>query len=255
LVSKAATIASSIVCLPAQPILLNTAETAKEVNSSVLIAALSNCELPSAKRHSKLRLNILLRKLDCHKRSFMATCIGTYFMATKTPRTRKAKAEKNDGRAVEPMPHVEALQSLRILVRAAQRHSSWIETQCSVPGAQLWLMQELQDEPGISVRVIAEKMAIHQTTVSNMLDTLEKRGLITRRRDSSDQRVVKLALTKDGAALLAKAPTPARGLLPEALSRMDAKSLDNLNNGLRALIGVISMGEEMYGLQPLPFTM
>lgn len=153
------------------------------------------------------------------------------------------------------MPHVEALQSLRILVRAAQRHSSWIETQCSVPGAQLWLMQELQDEPGLSVRVIAEKMAIHQTTVSNMLDTLEKRGLITRRRDSSDQRVVKLALTTDGAALLAKAPTPARGLLPEALSRMDAKSLDNLNNGLRALIGIISMGEEMYGLQPLPFTM
>lgn len=208
--------------------------------------------MPSAKKHDKLRQDIFLFKLDCCKRSFIAIYVRIYEMATKT---RKTNAQENDAEVAEPIPRVEALQNLRILIRASQRHSSWIETQCSVTGAQLWLMQELHDDPGISVRVVAEKMAIHQTTVSNLLDTLEKRSLISRRRDSNDQRVVKLELTADGAAILMKAPMPARGLLPEALSRLDAESLTDLNKGLRALIGIINMGEKMYGLQPLPFTM
>lgn len=156
---------------------------------------------------------------------------------------------------VEGSSHVHALKKLRIVIRAAQRHSSWIEKQCGVSGAQLWMMQELHDSPGLRVGEIADRLAIHQTTTSNLLDSLVKSGYVIKARDPADQRVVKLALSEQGAALLQKAPKPARGLLPEALRKLDEDALASLNEGLQALLKVIDQVDDAYGLQPLPFTM
>jgi len=47
--------------------------------------------------------------------------------------------------------HLDTLKKLRIVIRAAQRHSAWIEKQCGVSGAQLWIMQELDETPGLRV--------------------------------------------------------------------------------------------------------
>lgn len=153
------------------------------------------------------------------------------------------------------LSHLDTLKKLRIVIRAAQRHSSWIERKCGVSGAQLWIMQELHETPGLRVGEIAGQLAIHQTTMSNLLDTLEKRGYVVKTRDPEDQRVVKLALSKKGANLLAEAPKPARGLLPEALRKMTSEQRLQLDQGLQGLIDSIDVLDEGFGLQPLPFTM
>jgi DNA-binding MarR family transcriptional regulator len=150
---------------------------------------------------------------------------------------------------------VDALQKLRVVVRAAQRHSGWIEKQCGVTGAQLWLMQELYETPGLRVGELAERLGIHQTTTSNMLNGLVRRKLLVKKRDSPDQRVVTLALTKAGMAVVDKAPKPARGLLAEAVRSMDQKKLRDLTRGLQALLEAIGNTDEALGKQPFPFMM
>lgn len=152
-------------------------------------------------------------------------------------------------------PCLATLKKLRIVIRAAQRHSAWIEKKCGVSGAQLWIMQELFDSPGLRVGEIARRLAIHQTTVSNLLDMLEKRGFVMKTRDPADQRAVRLGLSDGGAALLASAPRPARGLLPEALAKLSPEQVLRLNRGLDELLNCIGILDEGYGLQPLPFTM
>lgn len=147
------------------------------------------------------------------------------------------------------------LGKLRIIIRAAQRHSTAIQKKCGVSGAQLWILQELHDHPGLRVGQLAERMAIHQTTTSNLLDALEKRKFVAKSRDDADQRVVHLALTPSGARLLRKAPQPARGLLPEALARVDSKNRAQLDAGLQALLDVIGDADSTAGGQPLPFTL
>jgi DNA-binding MarR family transcriptional regulator len=168
----------------------------------------------------------------------------------EAPATGKAIKAK-----VATVTPADALQKLRIVVRAAQRHSTWIEKQCGVTGAQLWLMQELYETPGLRVGELAERLAIHQTTTSNMLNGLVRRKLLVKKRDSADQRVVTLVLTKEGAAVVAKAPKPARGLLPEALRGMEQKRLRELTRGLQALLDEIGNADEGMGKQPLPFNM
>lgn len=172
-------------------------------------------------------------------------------MATEKKTGRKGNTDS----AADKSAHLDTLKKLRIVIRAAQRHSAWIEKQCGVSGAQLWIMQELHEKPGLRVGEVAEMLAIHQTTVSNLLDALGKRGYVVKERDPGDQRVVKLMLSKEGKALLRKAPKPARGLLPEALRKLDADGLTQLNAGLQALLDVIEQVDEGYGLQPLPFNM
>lgn len=147
------------------------------------------------------------------------------------------------------------LKKLRIVIRAAQQHSLWIEKQCGVSGAQLWIMQELLECSNLRVGELAQKLAIHQTTASNLLDALGKRGYINKTRDAADQRVVRVNLTEQGVALLEQAPKPARGLLPEALRHMDEASLAGLNTGLQGLMSGIDLMDESFAMLPLSFTM
>ncbi|WP_256079501.1 MarR family winged helix-turn-helix transcriptional regulator [Massilia sp. YIM B04103] len=152
-------------------------------------------------------------------------------------------------------PDLEVLQKLRIIIRAAQRHSLWIEKQCGVNGAQLWIMQELAETPDLRVGQITARLAIQQATTSNLLESLVRKGHIVKTRDQQDQRVVKLSLSEQGRALLEAAPKPARGLLPEALAKLEPGHLASLNTGLQGLLGSIEVLDEGFGLQPLPFTM
>lgn len=145
------------------------------------------------------------------------------------------------------------LMRFRILIRSAQRHSQWIERRSGVTGAQLWALQELSDEPGLRVGDLAKRMALHQSTASNMVDKLDTQGLLRRERGSPDQRVVRLYLTPEGAALLARAPSPARGVLLEALRVLEPASLGALQAELDVLLKQIREMDEGFGMQPLPF--
>jgi MarR family transcriptional regulator, organic hydroperoxide resistance regulator len=148
-----------------------------------------------------------------------------------------------------------ALQNMRVVMRAAQRHSAQIEKQCGVSGAQLWVMQELHDQPGLRMGELATKMSLHQTTASNLVDALVKKTYVRKARDQPDQRVVTLTLTEQGQLVIADAPQPARGLLPSALAQLDAASLAQLNQGLTALLAVVTPDDRQAGMQPFTFTM
>ena len=67
--------------------------------------------------------------------------------------------------------------------------------------------------------------------------------------------MVNLLLTPSGSRILRKAPSPARGLLPEALARVDPKKRAQLDAGLQALLDVIEGADSGAGAQPLPFTL
>jgi DNA-binding MarR family transcriptional regulator len=170
--------------------------------------------------------------------------------------TKQKPAQEIAARGSDALPaRLDILKKLRIVIRAAQRHSLWIEKQCGVSGAQLWMMQELHDQPGLRVGELATKLAIHQTTASNLLDALRKRGYVVKERDSDDQRVVNLKLSEEGEQALLTAPTPARGLLPEAIMNLDEECLLQLDKGLQGLLGSINQLDEGFGMLPMPFNM
>lgn len=150
--------------------------------------------------------------------------------------------------------YLDPLKKIRQIVRFAQRHSAAIERQCGVNGAQLWLMTELHETPYLRVGDLISRMAVHQSTVSNLVDGLLQKGLIEKVPDEKDRRVTLLVLTTAGSRVLRKGPAPTRGILPHALQSMDHEALQNLNQSLEVLINTVHGVEEELGMRPLPFT-
>ncbi|MBC3869744.1 MarR family winged helix-turn-helix transcriptional regulator [Undibacterium oligocarboniphilum] len=164
-------------------------------------------------------------------------------------------SEQENAQSAAPDLRLETLKKIRIMIRAAQQHSLWIEKQCGINGAQLWIIQELQEAAGLRVGEIAKRLSIHQTTTSNLLDGLVKKGYVNKERDPEDQRVVKVHLTSQGKSLLKRAPQPARGLLPEAMRKMSDDSIVSLHAGLQEILDSMDALDEGFALLPLPFTM
>lgn len=133
------------------------------------------------------------------------------------------------------------LKDLRIIFRAIQAHSRLVEKESGVSSAQLWMMWEIFNTPGMKVSELAKVLSLHQSTCSNMLDKIEEKGLVSRDRSTTDQRIVRLFLTEKGTKLLAAAPRPAQGALTQALFKLPDKTLDNLEQGLTELVRALKI--------------
>lgn len=148
------------------------------------------------------------------------------------------------------------LKDFRIIFSSVKKHLSRVEAMCGISSSQLWVLwelqqAELQEALGLRVTELAAKLSIHQSTASNLIEKLTKKGLIIKKREDQDQRVVRLSLTEDGRALISKAPASPRGILRDALDYLDYQELLSLQQSLHVLIGKIRVKDESDALTPL----
>ncbi|QBC26417.1 MarR family transcriptional regulator [Methylomonas sp. LW13] len=145
----------------------------------------------------------------------------------------------------------EVLKQFRLIFKAVQQHSQWVETHCGVTSAQLWALWELSKTPGLKVTELAKTMSIHHSTASNMLDKLAKKGLILRERVSEDQRVVTVTLTQEGIELLNQVPTPPQGILQHALFDLPENVLKSLAKNLDVLVQEMKIKDDEAAMLPI----
>ena len=143
------------------------------------------------------------------------------------------------------------LKRFRLIFKAVQQHAHWVEKNCGLSNAQLWVVWELAQNPGIRLTELAKIMTIHQSTASNLLEKLVKKGLVRREKRSEDQRVVSLFLTEAGLQVLASAPKPARGILQHALFNLPDTTLVSLAKNLDELIEAMGIRDDAAAMQPL----
>jgi len=129
-----------------------------------------------------------------------------------------------------------ALQGFRMIFGSARRFDAEVRRTTGIPGSLLWALSEIANTANMSISALAERMALHQTTASNIVNGLVKRKLVRRRRDVSDQRVVQLQVSPHGARALQRAPGPHAGLLVDALGRLEEPQLQRLQGSLMRLV-------------------
>ena len=66
---------------------------------------------------------------------------------------------------------------------------------------QYLALNALWDEDGLTVGAIAARLALDGSNVTPLVKRLEAAGLVTRRRDAGDERLVRVSLTAAGAAM------------------------------------------------------
>lgn len=70
---------------------------------------------------------------------------------------------------------------------------------------QYLVLLVLWEEDGVPVKHLGERLALDSATLTPLLKRLEQRGMVDRRRDEADERVVRIHLTDAGRALRARA--------------------------------------------------
>lgn len=98
------------------------------------------------------------------------------------------------------------LIALRKIIQAIDLNSKRLVKQVGLTGPQLVILHYISSTKEISVGDVAKNVSLSQGTVTGILERMEKRGLVIRKRSSHDKRRVMVSITEPGKELLAKAP-------------------------------------------------
>ena len=155
-------------------------------------------------------------------------------MVTRKP---PPKTTRPASRAAQPNPDATlVLRQFRLVFNAVKTHFQQVEHQAGLGGAQVWALSVVQAKPGLGMNELARAMDIHQSTASNLVRTLLEARLVVSEKGEVDRRAVHLHATARGLKILAKAPAPLTGLLPDALQRLDAATLQRMDRDLARLV-------------------
>ena len=162
-----------------------------------------------------------------------------------TPRRtpRKSAATTTASPTTEPLHHGQVLRQFRMLFNAVRRHFHRLEKQAGIGGANVWALSLIEQNPGIGVSRLAEIMDIHQSTVSNLLRSMIKSGLIHTEKSAKDRRAVEIYALPEGLKIPKRISVPYEGVLPRALSEIDLQTLERLHKDLQQLIDRIDIDE------------
>lgn len=118
-------------------------------------------------------------------------------------------AQETVDRGHDPLDRIlEVLTSLRRVIRATDLHSRHLSKTTGVTAPQILIMQAIHNTEGVTLGEIASAVSLSQATVSSILDRLEKRELIMRKRSTVDKRRVHAYLSEKGQQVLRDAPLP-----------------------------------------------
>jgi|ERR1041384_860992 DNA-binding MarR family transcriptional regulator len=139
----------------------------------------------------------------------------------------------------EPLDATRIVQGLRRIVKALHAYSQDVYRQFGLTAPQLWALKTLQRGGRLSAGQLAGALAVHQSSLSILVDRLEKRGLVTRVRSRGDGRFVLIELSKRGLALSAMAPDPAQGRLLHGLQAMTRADVREIRRAVDRLVQVM----------------
>lgn len=88
---------------------------------------------------------------------------------------------------------------------------------------------------GLACRAIGDRMISHDPDITRLLDRMEKRGLITRERQTDDRRVVKTRITAAGLVKLKTLDAPVREMHKKQFAHISATKLKTLSELLSEL--------------------
>lgn len=128
------------------------------------------------------------------------------------------------------------LRSLRMLVHDLRVTSHAVENELGLTGAQLFVLRELDAEPGVSIRRLSERTLTDPSSASVVVARLVERGLVSRHRDPEDARRSVLSVSKRGRTVLERSPEPYQAKLFAALQALPRPRLTQLHLGLSALL-------------------
>ncbi|MDF2232318.1 MarR family transcriptional regulator [Albimonas sp. CAU 1670] len=113
-----------------------------------------------------------------------------------------------------------SLVALRRILRATEGSARALARETGLTTPQLMVLDHLAERAEATPKTIAQSVGVAQATATALIEKLEARGFVRRRRGETDRRQFWLSLTPEGQAALDAAPDPLQSRFAEKFDRL-----------------------------------
>ncbi|KHD87558.1 MAG: transcriptional regulator [Bdellovibrio sp. ArHS] len=142
------------------------------------------------------------------------------------------------------------MDCIRFIFKALRVSSSQFEKDIGLSAAQIFVLKQLKEEPGLSINDLALRTTTHQSSVSVVVKKLEEQGFVTRATSKEDSRRVVVSLTPEGEKKLSVIPRTVQEEMIESLQRMDPEKTKKLAALMKEFVqaaGIVEETAPMFG--------
>jgi DNA-binding MarR family transcriptional regulator len=126
---------------------------------------------------------------------------------------------------------------LQVAFERVHAHFAAIVAELDLAPVQAKALHELNVDPPISMRELAERLKSDPSNVTGLIDRLEARGLVERRPDPNDRRIKGLALTSAG-AMMRERLFARLYLAPPAVAELSESDQRSLHDVLQRILSI-----------------
>jgi MarR family transcriptional regulator, organic hydroperoxide resistance regulator len=122
----------------------------------------------------------------------------------------------------------QTLEAIIYLYTEGRRITKEVARQANLTGPQLTVIKMLEQIGDLSLTELSERIRAQNSTVTGIIDRMEREGLVLRERSTEDRRVVHIKLTTKGADLAREIPVEPMEILRQALLSLSAAEARDL---------------------------
>ena len=122
----------------------------------------------------------------------------------------------------------QVLEAIIYLYTESRRLTKELARRAQLTGPQLTVIKMLETVGDLSLSDLSDRIRAQNSTVTGIIDRMEREGLVTRARSTEDRRVVHIKLTEKGEALARDIPVEPTEIFRSALSGLSVTEVREL---------------------------
>ncbi len=132
-----------------------------------------------------------------------------------------------DQQLVEPV-FIHITKRLRQIAHAINKHSKYLQEKYHITVPQIICLREIYEHGPISFSALTKIVALNNSTVTGIVDRLERQGLVQRTRTSADRRQIHIVITEKGVEFLQNTPPPVSDRLIDGLKQYSDEEINRI---------------------------
>lgn len=135
----------------------------------------------------------------------------------------------------------EIIFSIRRLIQAKELYTKELNKKYQVSASQLNCLLALHENGPLPPSQIAKHIMVNSSTVTGIIDRLEEKVLVERKRISVDRRVITIQLTELGRKLVENAPPPIQQRVLDGLKNLPSQDKEQIVHSLQMLTDMLDV--------------
>jgi len=120
------------------------------------------------------------------------------------------------------------LEAIIYLYTESRRITKELARRAELTGPQLTVVKMLESVGGLSLSDLSDRIRAQNSTVTGIVDRMEREGLVVRARSTEDKRVVNIRLTEKGERIAREIPVEPMEIFRGALAGLTSTEMRDL---------------------------